>query len=747
MDTLFDIYETNKEERSERIRTILKHLRDPKNEKLRKQIINGEVTHEYICTAPSIELASNRDSILAEKKRLEEVHLKEVVITNEDQHFYRKTHKGEELVENVDDIPVSFDETVIETELNDSDQEDNNFMNLSSDQIEDYYYNTDLDKQKQKEEEKIKQNIDQLLNKEKKKKQQQEEKEREEKEKLKQQQQQQNEENLKQQEYENENNDIIDDHDEKLLLLSPLSPLDDENSDDENENEMKNEKLNGENEIHSPTHLNNNNNCNNTIVFKKPSVWKGFIDKVPQNSSFKAKAIRVCGKNVGKIFGLKDLTVVGRMDAKVMKEYIDRLDYSTKCKRAVLYLLPDSSEYESDYNAMYQHFFSKSRIAVIDSKFSDIIREIFIVPFPSSAIIPSFIKQKGDDAVKIIDNGLDKLLCFVVYRVESSNDQNHHHHRNHHHHHHSSSSSSKNSKLPTFSPPRDHDMNDSLSLPSLPGDSPLNGIDSTFSPPTTISPSSPPILSSPLDVNINSNPNPNTTTTTNRTLDELATPSLDISVSHSLNANNNSNSNVISSNVNPSSSISSNSSNNRVNSSSSAAEVSTDRNRPSESEGGPNVQELLKHLQNYNNTNNNNNNNNNNSYNHSNPNMWLGRPNSHHSNVPPPMYSSHHPGGSYYPQHNVMHAPYPSSLHYPPSSSHSMYQSSHHPPPHHHMPSNYPPPPHHSQHYGNSPHYGSSNYPSHHSSPSRRNTGRSNYNHGHRGQNRTYGRYQRHNKR
>ncbi|PVH71056.1 SPOC-domain-containing protein [Cadophora sp. DSE1049] len=88
----------------------------------------------------------------------------------------------------------------------------------------------------------------------------------------------------------------------------------------------------------------------------------------------------------------KDLKIAGRIDQDKANEYLCSLRYSPPTDVAVVSITPIGESSESDFLALYQYFESRKRYGVLTNKGLGNIRDTYLVPVPPSpGSLPDFI--------------------------------------------------------------------------------------------------------------------------------------------------------------------------------------------------------------------------------------------------------------------------------------------------------------------------------------------------------------------
>ena len=151
-------------------------------------------------------------------------------------------------------------------------------------------------------------------------------------------------------------------------------------------------------------------------------VWKGTL-AMSSIADFGATAKHVGGANFAS-FGPwsrlipKRMTVAGRIPQQSAIEYLCSLRYSNLTDIVVVSIAPVSPESQADYNKLAQYFLDKKRYGVIGNKVAGNVRDTYLVPVaPGDNGHPEFM-------LNLVDNYIPKmrteplLLGVFVYRNE-----------------------------------------------------------------------------------------------------------------------------------------------------------------------------------------------------------------------------------------------------------------------------------------------------------------------------------------
>ncbi|KAK9440532.1 Transcription factor S-II, central domain containing protein [Metarhizium brunneum] len=151
-------------------------------------------------------------------------------------------------------------------------------------------------------------------------------------------------------------------------------------------------------------------------------IWKGSL-AMSSIADFQAMAKHVGGANFAS-FGPwsklipRRMTVAGRITQQSAIEYLCSLRYSNLTDIVVVSITPTSAESQPDFRALVDYFISKGRYGVVGNKVAGNVRDTYLVPVPA-----------GDDGhpefmLNLVDNYIPKtrtepmLLAVFVYRNE-----------------------------------------------------------------------------------------------------------------------------------------------------------------------------------------------------------------------------------------------------------------------------------------------------------------------------------------
>ncbi|KAK2594199.1 Transcription factor bye1 [Conoideocrella luteorostrata] len=151
-------------------------------------------------------------------------------------------------------------------------------------------------------------------------------------------------------------------------------------------------------------------------------VWKGSL-AMSSIADFQATAKHVGGANFAS-FGPwsklvpKRMTVAGRIPQQSAIEYLCSLRYSNLTDIVVISITPTNIDSQQEFKALVEYFISKNRYGVVGNKVAGNVRDTYLVPVPA-----------GDDGhpefmLNLVDNFIPKtrtepmLLAVFVYRNE-----------------------------------------------------------------------------------------------------------------------------------------------------------------------------------------------------------------------------------------------------------------------------------------------------------------------------------------
>jgi hypothetical protein len=155
-------------------------------------------------------------------------------------------------------------------------------------------------------------------------------------------------------------------------------------------------------------------------------VWRGTLN-MNSVASFSASAKHVAGADLSKKgTGVvswsslipKDLNVAGRIDLDKANEYLCGLRYSNPTDIVVVNLTPSGEIAEQDFTKIYEYFHSKNRYGVIGNKGFANVRDTYLIPVPpGTGNIPEFMQAFEHNTFP--ENRTEaSLLVVLVVRIE-----------------------------------------------------------------------------------------------------------------------------------------------------------------------------------------------------------------------------------------------------------------------------------------------------------------------------------------
>ncbi|KAM9876121.1 SPOC domain-containing protein [Verticillium dahliae] len=151
-------------------------------------------------------------------------------------------------------------------------------------------------------------------------------------------------------------------------------------------------------------------------------VWRGSL-AMNTIADFPATAKFVAGANLAASIGLpwstlipKRMAVAGRIDEQKAIEYLCGLRYSDKTDVVVVSLSPSSESSRPEFRKLFDYFSSKKRYAVIGQKAVGNVRDTYLVPVPAGdSGLPEFLLNFSDNLIPQ-RRGEPILLAVFVYR-------------------------------------------------------------------------------------------------------------------------------------------------------------------------------------------------------------------------------------------------------------------------------------------------------------------------------------------
>ncbi|OJD36649.1 phd finger domain-containing protein [Diplodia corticola] len=156
--------------------------------------------------------------------------------------------------------------------------------------------------------------------------------------------------------------------------------------------------------------------------------WRGEIF-MPNQGAFKVVGRFAGGGDVGQFMPYDQLIprpteVNGRIDMAKTEDYIQGMRASLLHDVAILSLTPEDQESKTTYDNVFNYFFPKSRWGVIGGTRHDRVRDVYLIPIPAGAgTLPACIEMLNNVTIEVPrpDNML--LLMMVVKTSEPSSAQ------------------------------------------------------------------------------------------------------------------------------------------------------------------------------------------------------------------------------------------------------------------------------------------------------------------------------------
>ncbi|KAF9880540.1 SPOC domain-containing protein [Colletotrichum karsti] len=135
-------------------------------------------------------------------------------------------------------------------------------------------------------------------------------------------------------------------------------------------------------------------------------VWRGHL-VMSSIADFPAAAKYVAGANLSRAINLpwtslipKKLTVAGRIDEQKAIEYLCGLRYADLTDIVVVALSPASDTFRQEFQTLFEYFVNKKRYAVIGDKGLGNVRDTYLVPVPAGeGNVPEFLLNLADNFV------------------------------------------------------------------------------------------------------------------------------------------------------------------------------------------------------------------------------------------------------------------------------------------------------------------------------------------------------------
>ncbi|KAL1649560.1 Transcription factor bye1 [Diplodia intermedia] len=156
--------------------------------------------------------------------------------------------------------------------------------------------------------------------------------------------------------------------------------------------------------------------------------WRGEIF-MPNQGAFKVVGRFAGGGDVGQLMPYDQLIprpteVNGRIDMAKTEDYIQGMRGSIYHDVAVLSLTPEDQESKTTYDNVFNYFFPKSRWGVIGGTRNDKVRDVYLIPIPAGAgTLPACVEMLNNVTIEVPrpDNML--LLMLVVKTSEPNSAQ------------------------------------------------------------------------------------------------------------------------------------------------------------------------------------------------------------------------------------------------------------------------------------------------------------------------------------
>ncbi|BFZ59761.1 Histone deacetylase complex subunit [Saitoella coloradoensis] len=162
---------------------------------------------------------------------------------------------------------------------------------------------------------------------------------------------------------------------------------------------------------------------------KPKPVWKGPVT-LPRVAQFSCSAYKVGGPEFKHIPGLNswndcfEATVVieGRIGIEQSTKYLCAQKHSTSKEVVVFKFTADDDENaKNEFKKLYEHFQSRERHGVIRSSLLPAVKDAYIVALSPDATIPEFVELLGDHDVPLVRDENMLLAVFVVNKGAKRN--------------------------------------------------------------------------------------------------------------------------------------------------------------------------------------------------------------------------------------------------------------------------------------------------------------------------------------
>lgn len=156
--------------------------------------------------------------------------------------------------------------------------------------------------------------------------------------------------------------------------------------------------------------------------------WRGEI-YMPNQGAFKVVGRLAGGGDVGQFMPYDQLIprpteVNGRIDMAKTEEYIQGMRGSIYHDVAILALTPEDQESKITYDNVFNYFFPKSRWGVIGGSRHDKVRDVYLIPIPAGAsTLPACIEMLNNVTIEVPRSDNVLLLMLVVRTSEPNSAQ------------------------------------------------------------------------------------------------------------------------------------------------------------------------------------------------------------------------------------------------------------------------------------------------------------------------------------
>lgn len=156
--------------------------------------------------------------------------------------------------------------------------------------------------------------------------------------------------------------------------------------------------------------------------------WRGQVF-MPNQGLFRAVGRFAGGGDVGQLLPYDQLIphpteVTGRIDMAKTEEYIQGMRGSTFHDVAILSLTPEDQESKIIYDNVFNYFFPKSRWGVIGGSRHDKVRDVYLIPIPAGAgTLPACIEMLNNVTIEVPRPDPMLLMMLVVRTSEPNSSQ------------------------------------------------------------------------------------------------------------------------------------------------------------------------------------------------------------------------------------------------------------------------------------------------------------------------------------